>query len=133
MVKLEEIDQSIVRPEDSPQTQSESIRGHNQTGSDVWKRMLGDESEQQEEDCYTTEMRMPRGILGVTGRDDMRNGDIRRISHVSPIDEVMLSGRLRWCGHVQRRDENNVTHRVKDLTIPGTRRRGRPRRHGTKR
>ena len=32
--------------------QSEDIRDHNQTGSDVWERMLGDVGEQQEEDCY---------------------------------------------------------------------------------
>ena len=32
--------------------QSEGIRGHYQTGSDVWERILGDEGDQQEEDCY---------------------------------------------------------------------------------
>ena len=52
MVNLEGIDRRIVRPEDSPQAQRESIRGHNQTGSDVWKRMLGVEGEQEEEDCH---------------------------------------------------------------------------------
>ena len=35
-----------------PQAQSEDLRGHNQTGSDVWERILGDEGDQQEEDCY---------------------------------------------------------------------------------
>ena len=30
----------------------EDIRNHNHTGSDVWERMLGDEGDQQEEDCY---------------------------------------------------------------------------------
>ena len=38
----------------------------------------------------------------------------------------MRSGRLRWFGHVQRRDADNVTRRVMNLAIPGTRRRGRP-------
>ena len=47
-----------------------------------------------------TEMRMLRGILGVSRREHMRNEDIRRILHVSPIDEVMRGGRLRWFGHV---------------------------------
>ena len=74
----------------------------------------------------TTEMRMLRGILGVSRRDHMRNEDIRRILHVYPIDEVMRCGRLRWFEHVQRRDANNVTRRVMELAIPGTRRRGRP-------
>ena len=61
------------------------------------------------------------GILGVS-----RNEEIRHILHVSPIDEVMRSGRLRWFGHGQRRDANNVTRRVMELAIPGTRRRGHP-------
>ncbi len=69
---------------------------------------------------------MLRGILGVSRRDHMRNEEIRRILHLSPIEEVMRSGRLRWFGHVQRRDATNVTHRVMELAIPGTRRRGRP-------
>ena len=43
----------------------------------------------------TTEMRMLREILGVSRRDHMRNEEIRRILHISPIDEVMRCGRLR--------------------------------------
>ena len=78
-------------------------------------------------DCWAMKvMRMLRGILGVSRRDHMRNEEIRRILHLSPIDEVMRSGRLRWFGHVQRRDATNVTRRVMELAIPGTRRRGRP-------
>ena len=72
---------------------------------------------------------MLRGILGVSRREHMRNEEIRRIGpllHVSSIDEVMRGGRLRWFGHVQRREANNVTRRVMGLATPGTRRRGRP-------
>ena len=79
----------------------------------------------------TTEVRMLRGILGVLRRDHMRNNDIRRILHFSRT--MLYSGRLRWFGNVQRRYENTVTRRAMDLAIPGTRRRGRPRRHGTNR
>ena len=71
-------------------------------------------------------MRMLCGILGVSRREHMRNEEIRRILHVSPIDEVMRGVRLRWFGHVQRRDANKVTRRVMELAIPGARRRGRP-------
>ena len=74
----------------------------------------------------TTEMRMLRGILGVSRRDQMQNEEIQRILHLSLIDELMRSGRLRWFGHVQRTDENNITRRVMALAIPGTRRWGRP-------
>ena len=74
----------------------------------------------------TTEMRMLRGILGVSRREHMRNEDILRILHITPIDEVMRGGRLRWFGHVQRRDADNVTRRVMELAIPGARRRGWP-------
>ena len=31
-------------------------------------------------------------------------------------DEVIRSGRFRWCGHVQRRGGNNLVHRVMNLT-----------------
>ena len=80
----------------------------------------------------TTEMRMLRWILGVSTRYHMRNEEIRRILHLSRIDEVMRSGRLRWFGHVQRRDANNVTRIVMELAIPGSRRRGRPKKtYGT--
>ena len=108
-----------------PQAQSKGIRGHYQTGSDVWERMLGNEGDKKRM-IATAEMRMRRGILGVSKRDHMRNEDIRRILHITPIDEVMRGGRLRWFGHVQRRDADTVTRRVMNLAIPGTRRRGRP-------
>ena len=55
---------------------------------------------------------MLRGILGVSRGDHERNEEIRRILHLSPIDEVIRSVRLRWCGHVQRRDANNVIRHI---------------------
>ena len=51
-----------------PQAEIERIRGHNQTGSVVLELMLGDEGDQQEK-IATTEMRILRGILGVSRRD----------------------------------------------------------------
>ena len=90
-------------------------------GSECWAMKVTNKRK-----IATTEMRMLRGILGVSRRDHIRNEEIRRILHLSPIDEVMRSGRLRWFGHVQRRDATNVTRRVMEVAIPGTRRRGRP-------
>ena len=48
--------------------------------------MLSDEREQQEEDCYS---RDPRSVE--TGSHAKR----RNSTHISPIDEVMRSDRLR--------------------------------------
>ena len=90
-------------------------------GSECWTTKVNNKRK-----VATTEMRMLRGILGVTRRDHIRNEEIRRILHISPIYEVMRRGRLRWFGHFQRRDADNVTRRVMNLAIPGTRRRGRP-------
>ena len=78
----------------------------------------------------TTEMRMLRGILGVSRRDHMRNEEILRILQLASIDEVMRSGR-RWFGHAQRRDVNNVARRVMDLKILLPEDEGTPRNHGT--
>ena len=90
-------------------------------GSECWAMKVTNKRK-----MATTEMRMLRGILGVSRREHMRNEDIRRKLHITPIDEVMRGGRLRWFGHVQRRDANNVTCRVMELAIPGARRRVRP-------
>ena len=51
------------------------------------------------------------GILGMSRRDHMRN---EAILHLSPIDEVMRSGRLCWFGHIKGRYVNNVTPRLVD-------------------
>ena len=40
----------------------------------------------------------------------------------------MMSARLRWYGHVKRREEGYVGKRMMEVTVPGRRKRGRPRR-----
>ena len=75
-------------------------------GSECWAMKVTNKRK-----IATTEMRMlPRDPRSVQTRP--HNEDIRRILNISPIDEVMRCGRLRWFGHVQRRDADNVTRRV---------------------
>ena len=88
--------------------------------------MLGNESDQQEEDCNNGDEDASRDPRSVETRTHSKRGHPTHTSHITPIDEVMRGGRLRWFGHVQRRDANNVTRRVMALAIPGARRRGRP-------
>ena len=83
---------------DSPQTQCECIyeaiiRPALTYGGECWAMKVTNTRK-----IATTEMRMLRGIIGVSRRDHMRNEEIRRILHLSPIDEVMhmLPSSLVW-------------------------------------
>ena len=40
----------------------------------------------------------------------------------------MREGRLRWYGHVMRRDQEYVRRKMMEMELPGKRRRGRPKR-----
>ena len=75
-----------------------------------------------------TEMRMLRRIKGVTlrERERVKSVDIRKELGVSSIQEKVIEMRLRWYGHMQRMEENEV-RAVGDMRVPGKRPRGRPR------
>jgi len=74
-----------------------------------------------------TEMRMLRWILGLTLRDRKRNDDIRRILGVVCITDKVREARLRWYGHVQRREEDSCVKRILEPNVGGQRSRGRQR------
>ena len=62
--------------------------------------MLGNEGDQQEKDCYHGDEDASRDPRSVETRPHAKRGHL----HITSIDEVMRCGRLRWFGHVQRRD-----------------------------
>ena len=69
---------------DSPQAQSEDIRDHNQTGSDVCERMLADEGDQQEEDCYHGDEDASRDPRSVETRSYAKRRDS---THITPFTD----------------------------------------------
>ena len=73
-----------------------------------------------------TEMKMLRWMCGVTRNDRIRNEYIRGTTKVTEITNKIQEARLRWYGHVRRRDENYIGRRMLELEVPGRRRRGRP-------
>ena len=73
-----------------------------------------------------TEMRMLRWIQGVSLREHKRNEEIREAATVQPIETHLMQKRLRWYGHVRRRDESHISRIVLDMEVEGVRPRGRP-------
>jgi len=60
-------------------------------------------------------------------RDKKRNDDIRRILGVACITDKVREARLRWFGHVQRREEEDCARRILEADVRGQRSRGRQR------
>jgi hypothetical protein len=58
------------------------------------------------------EMRMLRWMLGVTLRHTGRNEDIIMTLGVTNIVEKAYEAKLRWCGHVKRREERSCIKRI---------------------
>ncbi len=74
----------------------------------------------------TVEMRMLRMQIGVTRMDRWRNEDVRKKLGVAPITEKMRESRLRWYGHVERREDDSILKIVTKMEVEGKRARGRP-------
>ena len=76
------------------------------------------------------EMRMLRWMSGVTKMDRIRNESIRGTTKVGEISKKVQESRLKWYGHVSRREDEYVGKRVMGMEVPGKIRRGRPKRCG---
>ena len=73
-------------------------------------------------------MKMLRLAMGVTKKDKIRNEHIRSTVKLERLGMKMREGRLRWYGHVMRRDQEYVGRKIMKMQLPGKRRRGRPKR-----
>ena len=65
-------------------------------------------------------------MSGVTKLDRIRNERIRGTTKVGEISKKGQKSRLKWNGHVLRREEEYVGKGVILMEIPGKTRRGRP-------
>ncbi|XP_055377191.1 uncharacterized protein LOC129609284 [Condylostylus longicornis] len=63
-------------------------------------------------------MRMLRWSAGVTKLDKIRNEYLRGTFKVADIKEKLAEKRLRWYGHVMRRDEEHPVRKALNLSIP---------------
>ena len=74
----------------------------------------------------STEMRMIRMMCSKSLKDMIPNNVLREWIDVEDIDEHLRGHRLRWLGHVERMNEENVIRKVREKIIPGKTKRGRP-------
>ena len=91
-------------------------------GADTWAVKKAHEKKME-----VAEMQMLR--CGVTRLDKIRNEKIRESTKVGEISKKVQERRLRWYGHVMRRDEEYVGKRVMGdgslgIEVQGSRRRG---------
>ena len=63
----------------------------------------------------------------VTLRDKVPTVERRRRLGIEGVVEVMRRGRLRWFGHVERKEVDDWVSACKNLEVAGRRERGRPR------
>ena len=73
----------------------------------------------QVEAVEVAEMKMLRFAIGVTRKDKIRNKHIRGTIKIERLGMKMREGRLRWYGHVMRRDQEYVGRRVMEMELPG--------------
>ena len=85
-------------------------------------------TKKQVEEMEVAEMKMLRFAMGVTRKDKIRNEHIRSTVKVERLRMKIREGRLRWYGHVMRRDQEYVGRKMMEMELPGKRKRGRPKR-----
>ena len=80
------------------------------------------------QEAEVAELKMLRFSLGVTRMDRIRNEYIRRTAQVGRFGEKTREARLRWYGHVLRKDDGYIGRRMLRMELPRKRKRGRPKR-----
>ena len=74
------------------------------------------------------ESKMVRWALGVTRKDKIRNEYVRGAAKISKLEDKLRNARLRWYGHIKRREKDYVGKRMMEMVVPGIRKRKRPKR-----
>ena len=90
-------------------------------GSETWAIRKADERKME-----ATEMKVLRWTTGVTRLDKIRNSVTRDKMKTRSIADKIKGSRLRWMGHIERRDDTFCTKLVEHIEAPGKRRRGKP-------
>ena len=89
---------------------------------ETWERTVADEAR-----LRGVERRMIKMMFGVRLVDRVSTDVLRnRVGVGVKIEDMKIQSRLRWYGHVMRRDINSQTHEVIEAEITGKKKNGRP-------
>ncbi len=64
-------------------------------------------------------MRMVRWMCGVSLLDHIRSEDLRKRMGILGIEEMLRRARLRWFGHVMRKEDDDWVKRCMNLEVEG--------------
>ena len=90
-------------------------------GSETWATRADHELKLER-----AEMRMVRWLMRVSLKDRIPSEELRRRIGIESITDVIRRGRLRWYGHMQRKDDSEWVKKITQLEVPGRRPAGRP-------
>ena len=90
-------------------------------GSETWPVRMEDEMKIERND-----RRMIRWICGVKLADKVKSDELRRRLRIEDIKSVLRRRRLRWFGHVQRKQDDEWVKKCMEFKVEGSRSRGRP-------
>ena len=83
------------------------------------------EGEREKNECGRDED-VEVDVRSYTRRDRIPNTQIRGTVNVAELSKKVQEARLRWYGHILRRDEDVVERRMMNMEVQGRRGRGRP-------
>ena len=127
MEELEESVWSVVRQENEREDQGKVYRTVVRPAL-MYRAETRALKKAQERKLEVAEMRMLRWMCGVTRLDKTRNERIRGTTKVGEITKKIQEGRLKWYGHVMRREEHYVGRKAMEMKVQGRMKRGRPER-----
>ena len=90
-------------------------------GSETWPMKV-----EHELKMNRTEMSMIRWMCGVKLNETKKSEELRELLGLEPVSLMIKKSRLRWFGHVERKDDNDWVKYCIMWKVEGIRQRGRP-------
>jgi len=90
-------------------------------GSETWPMKVEHELKMNH-----TEMSMIRWMCEVKLNERKKSDELRELLGLEPVSLMIKKSRLRWFGHVERKDDTDWVRRCITWEVEGIRQRGRP-------